>query len=62
MQAVSTICLYLTGDVVIHVLNETFLMMIWTKLEELYTAKSLTNIFSFEIVLSNVDERRIEHA
>lgn len=35
--------LILDGQVVIHVLNETSLMVLWEKLEELYIAKSLTN-------------------
>ena len=43
MQAVSTICLYLVDKVVIHVLDETFQTMLWSKLEELYMVKSLTN-------------------
>ena len=47
MQMVSTICLYLTDDVVIHVLNEIFPTAIWTKLEEMYMAKSLTNALFF---------------
>ena len=34
IQAVSTICLYLADDVVIHVFDETFLMVQWLKLEE----------------------------
>ena len=43
MQMVSMIHLYLMDDVVIHVLGETSLMVMWTKLEEIYMAKSLTN-------------------
>ena len=35
--------MYLTIEVVIHVLSETFLTVLWSKLEELYMAKSLTN-------------------
>ena len=45
MQVVSTICMYLTDEVVIHVLSETFSTVLWSKLEELYMAKSLTNTF-----------------
>ena len=41
---VSTIRLYLTDEVVIYVLDETFLIVLWSKLEELYIAKSLTNV------------------
>ena len=44
MQAVSTIHIYLTDEVVIHVLSETSPMVLWSKLEELYMTKSLTNI------------------
>ena len=43
MQAVSTIRMYLMNEVVIHVLSETFPMVLWLKLEELYMMKSLTN-------------------
>ena len=43
MQAVSTIRMYLTDEVVIHVLSETSPTVLWSKLEELYMAKSLTN-------------------
>ena len=39
----STIRLYLTDKVVIYVLDKTFSMMLWLKLEELYMTKSLTN-------------------
>ena len=35
--------LYLTDEVIIHVFDETSPMMLWSKLEELYMAKSLTN-------------------
>ena len=35
--------MYLADEMVIHVLSETFLMVLWLKLEELYKAKSLTN-------------------
>ena len=45
MQAVSIICLYLVDDVVIHVLDEASPTAMWSKLEELYMMKSLTNIF-----------------
>ena len=44
MQIVSTIRLYLTDEVVIHVLDETSSTMLWSKLEKLYMLKSLTNI------------------
>ena len=37
--------MYLTDEVVIHVLSETFPTVLWSKLEELYMAKSLTNSF-----------------
>ena len=47
MQVVSTICLYLADKVMIHVLDETFPMMVWSKLEELYMTKSLTNTLFF---------------
>ena len=43
MQAVSTIYMYLADKVVIHVLSETFSTVLWSKLEELYMTKSLTN-------------------
>ena len=43
MQAMSTICMYLADEVVIYVLSETFSTVLWSKLEELYMAKSLTN-------------------
>ena len=43
MQAVSTIRMYLADEVVIHMLSETFLTVLWSKLEELYMMKSLTN-------------------
>ena len=43
MQSVSTIRLYLIDEVVIYVFDETFLTMLWLKLEELYMTKSLTN-------------------
>ena len=43
MQVVSTIRLYLADDVVIYVLGETSPTALWSKLEELYMAKSLTN-------------------
>ena len=43
MQVVSTICLYLADDVVIHVLGKTSLMTMWMKLKEMYMMKSLTN-------------------
>ena len=48
MQVVNTICLYLADEVVIYVLGETSPMMLWSKLEELYMMKSLTNILFFE--------------
>ena len=35
--------MYLTDEVVIHVLSETSPTVLWSKLEELYMAKSLTN-------------------
>ena len=44
MRAVSTIRMYLTDEVVIHVLSETSPTVLWSKLEELYMMKSLTNI------------------
>ena len=44
MQVVDTIRLYLANEVVIHVLGETSPTMLWSKLEELYVTKSLTNI------------------
>ena len=47
MQTVSMICLYLTNDVVIYVLGEIFSMVIWSKLEEIYMTKSLTNALFF---------------
>ena len=43
MQAVSTIRMYLTDEVVIHILSETSPTVLWSKLEELYMVKSLTN-------------------
>ena len=43
MQAVSTIRMYLADEVVIHVLSETSPVVLWSKLKELYMAKSLTN-------------------
>ena len=43
MQVVNTIRLYLTDEVVIHVLGETSPTMLWSKLEKLYMMKSLTN-------------------
>ena len=43
MQAVSTICLYLVDEVIIHVLGESSPMMLWSKFEELYMTKSHTN-------------------
>ena len=43
MQTVSMICLYLMDEVIIHVLDETSLTVLWSKLEELYMVKSLTN-------------------
>ena len=45
MQVVSMICLYMMDDVVIYLLSETFLMVMWMKLEEMYKVKSLTNAF-----------------
>ena len=47
MQTVSMIRLYLADEVVIYVLIETSPMMLWSKLEELYIVKSLTNTFFF---------------
>ena len=44
MQMVSTIHLYLADEVVIYVLGETSPTILWSKLEELYIMKSLTNI------------------
>ena len=35
--------LYLVDDIAIHVLNETFSIVLWEKLEELYMGKTLTN-------------------
>ena len=43
-QTVSTIRLYLTDDVAIHVLNETSPTVLWTKFKELYMGKTLTNM------------------
>ena len=43
MQAMSMIRLYLADEVVIRVLDKTSLMMLWSKLKELYMTKSLTN-------------------
>ena len=43
MQTVSTIRMYLADEVVIHVLDEIFSTVLWSKLEELYMMKSLTN-------------------
>ena len=43
MQMVSTIHLYLADDMVIHVLDEIFFIVIWMKLEKMYMVKSLTN-------------------
>ena len=43
MQAIGMICLYLIDEVVIHVLDETFSMILRSKLEKLYMMKSLTN-------------------
>ena len=43
MQMVSTIHMYLTDEVVIHILDEISPTMLWSKLEELYMMKSLTN-------------------
>ena len=43
IEAVSTIRLYLTNDVAIHILNETFPTVLWVKLEELYIEKIITN-------------------
>ena len=43
MQAVSTIRMYLADEVVIYVLSETSPTVLWSKLEELYMVKSLTN-------------------
>ena len=43
MQVVSSVCMYLADEVVIHVLSETSPMVLWSKLEELYMAESLTN-------------------
>ena len=43
MQVVSSVCMYLADEVVIHVLSETSATMLWSKLEELYMVKSLTN-------------------
>ena len=36
--------LYLVDEMVIHMLDETSLMILWSKLEELYMMKLLTNI------------------
>ena len=47
MQMVSMIRLYLMDKVVIHVLGESSAMVLWSKLEELYMAKSLTNTLFF---------------
>lgn len=56
----STICLYLANNVVIHILSETFSMMLWTKFEELYIVKFFTNtLFGSN---STMNDRRIEHA
>ena len=38
---------YLADEMVIHVLRETFLTMLWSKLEKLYMAKSLINTLFF---------------
>ena len=35
--------MYLTDEVVIYVLSETSLTVLWSKLDKLYMAKSLTN-------------------
>ena len=43
MQTVSTFCMYLTDEIVIHMLDEIFSTILWSKLEELYMTKSLTN-------------------
>ena len=43
MQVVSTSCLYLADEVVIHVLDETFPTVLWSKLKKLYMVKSFTN-------------------
>ena len=43
MQTVSTIHMYLTDEVVIYMLSETSPTVLWSKLEELYMTKSLTN-------------------
>ena len=55
MQTVSTICLYLTDEVVIHALGETSPMVLWSILEELYMMKSLTNTLPLEAVLPTTD-------
>ena len=34
--------MYLTDEVVIHMLSEIFLTVLWSKLKELYLMKSLT--------------------
>ena len=41
MQTVSSIWMYLTDEVMIHVLDEIFSIVLWSKLEELYITKSL---------------------
>ena len=61
MQVVSTICLYLTNNMVIHMLSKTSLMTMWIKFEEIYMMKSLTNSLSLEAVLPTMDEQGIEH-
>ena len=43
MQTVSTIRMYPIDKVVIHVLSKTSSTVLWSKLEELYMTKSLTN-------------------
>ena len=43
MQAVSTIRLYLADEVMIHMLGKTPSIILWSKFEKLYMAKSLTN-------------------
>ena len=45
MQIVSMIRLYLVDEVVIFVLGESSLMVLRSKLKDLYMVKSLTNTF-----------------
>lgn len=44
----SMIRLYLMDDMAIHVLIKTSSMAIWTKLEKLHMARSLTNMLFFK--------------